>query len=183
MAPVGVGDVIYMFAMSLDGYIAREDGSFDWLDNFPADDDYDFSGFMASLSGIVMGRATYDVVRREPEWGYARHRCLVATSRPLENPPENVEAMAGTPAEMLANLRARGADGRIWLFGGGDLARQFMDAGLLDTIEIGTIPVILGSGIPAFGGKQADRWLDLAFAKPLANGAVHSQYRARRADS
>lgn len=183
MASVGVDDVIYMFAMSLDGYIAREDGSFDWLDNFPADDDYDFSAFMASLSGIVMGRAAYDIVRRNEEWAYAKYPCLVATSRPLENLPENVEAMAGTPAELLANLRRRGANGRIWMFGGGDLARQFMDAGLLDTIEIGTIPVILGSGIPAFGGKQADRWLDLAFAKPLANGAVHAQYRARPSNS
>jgi dihydrofolate reductase len=180
MATTGINDIIYMFAMSLDGFIAREDGTFDWLDNFPPDDDYDFSAFMASLSGIVMGRATYDVVSREPEWAYAQYPCLVATSRPLDNLPENAEAMAGTPAEMLANLRARGAKGRIWLLGGGDLARQFMDAGLLDTIEIGTIPVILGSGLQAFGGKQADRWLDLAFAKPLANGAVHAQYRVRR---
>ncbi|PWK63889.1 dihydrofolate reductase [Aminobacter sp. AP02] len=169
-----------MFAMSLDGFIARDDGTFDWLDNFPADDDYDFSAFMDSLSGIVMGRATYDVVRRHDEWAYARYPCLVATSRPLDNPPESVEALAGSPAELLDNLRARGATGRIWLFGGGDLARQFMDAGLLDTIQIGTIPEILGSGIPAFGGKQGDRWLDLAFAKPLANGAVHAQYRVRR---
>lgn len=180
MATTGTDDVIYMFAMSLDGFIAREDGTFDWLDNFPADDDYDFSGFMASLSGIVMGRATYDVVRRHDEWAYAQYPCLVATSRPLDNLPENAEAKAGTPADMLASLRARGATGRIWLFGGGELARQFMDAGLLDTIEIGTIPVILGSGIPAFGGRQTDRWLDLAFAKHLANGAIHAQYRVRR---
>lgn len=180
MATTGTDDVIYMFAMSLDGFIARADGTFDWLDNFPADDDYDFSGFMASLGGIIMGRSSYEVARRHDEWAYAQYPCLVATTRPIENLPENAEAMAGTPAEMLANLRARGATGRIWLFGGGDLASQFMDAGLLDTIEIGTIPVILGSGIPAFGGMQADRWLGLAFAKPLANGAVHAQYRLRR---
>ncbi|WP_395450506.1 dihydrofolate reductase family protein [Aminobacter sp. UC22_36] len=180
MVASGIDDIIYMFAMSLDGFIAREDGTFDWLDKFPPDDDYDFSAFMASLSGIVMGRATYDVVRRHEAWAYAKYPCLIATSRRLEDLPENAEAMAGTPAEMLANLRARGATGRIWLFGGGDLARQFMDAGLLDTLEVGTIPIILGSGLQAFGGKQADRWLDLAFAKPLANGAVHAQYRVRR---
>lgn len=180
MATTGTNDVIYMFAVSLDGFIARDDGTFAWLDNYPPDDDYDFSGFMASLSGIVMGRNTYEVIRRHEDWSYAKYPCLVATSRPLDDLPENVEAMAATPAEMLANLRSRGATGRVWLLGGGDLARQFMDAGLLDTIEIGTIPVIIGSGIPAFGGKQADRWLDLAFAKPLANGAVHAQYRVRR---
>lgn len=151
-------DVTYMFAMSLDGFIAREDGRFDWLENFPADDDYDFSGFMASLSGIVMGRASYDAAMRS-EWAYAKWPVAVATSRKLDNLPANAEALADRPAELLANLAARGAAGRIWLFGGGDLVRQFLDAGLLDTMRIGIIPVILGSGIPAFGGAQPDRWL------------------------
>ena len=85
MVASGIDDVIYMFAMSLDGFIAREDGTFDWLDNFPPDDDYDFSAFMASLSGIVMGRATYDVVRRHEAWAYARYPCLIATSRRLDD--------------------------------------------------------------------------------------------------
>lgn len=65
------------------------------------------------------------------------------------------------------------------MFSGGDLALRFLQAGLLDTIEIGTIPVILGRGIPAFGHPAADVWLDLDFAKPLANGAVHSRYTVR----
>jgi dihydrofolate reductase len=173
-------DVIYSFAMSLDGFIARPDGSFDWLDNFPADADFDFGNFLASLSGLVMGRATYDVVRRHEEWPYAKFLTVVATRRPIADLPEGVEAMAGDPQALLDNLRRRGAKGRIWMFGGGDLARQFMDAGLLDTIEIGTIPIILGSGIPAFGGAQPDRWLDRDFAKPLKNGAVHSRYRVRK---
>lgn len=173
-------DVIYMFAMSLDGYIARPDGSFDWLEQFPADADYDFDAFLDSLSGIVMGRGSYDAARRGGRWDYSRWPTTVATSRPLDDVPANVEAIAGSPAQLLQNLRGRGATGRIWMFGGGDLARQFLDAGLLDAIEIGTIPVIIGSGLPAFGGAGADRWLDLDFAKPLANGAVHSRYRVSK---
>ena len=175
-------DVIYMFAMSLDGFIARPDGSFDWLEEFPADADFDFDAFTASLSGIVMGRAAYDVARRDGKWDYARWPCVVATSRPVDNLPDNAEAMVGAPEELLARLRARGATDRIWMFGGGDLARQFLDAGLLDTVEIGIIPVIIGSGIPAFGGAQADQWLDLDFARPLANGAIHVRYKVRAAD-
>lgn len=174
-------DTIYMFAMSLDGFIARENGSVDWLAEFPADADFDFDGFLASLSGIVMGRSSYEAARRDGGWDYARWPVVVATSRPIDDLPANAETMAGTPHELLASLRARGATGRIWFFGGGDLARQFMEAGLLDTVEIGLIPVILGSGIPAFGGAQADRWLDLDFAKPLANGAVHVRYKVRKA--
>lgn len=176
-----MSDVIYMFAMSLDGFIARPDGSFDWLDDYPADAEFDFDDFLASLSGIVMARATYDVVRRHQEWPYAKFPTVVATHRPVADLPAGVEAVAGDPQALLDNLRARGANGRIWMFGGGDLARQFMAAGLLDTIEIGTIPIILGSGIPAFGGAQPDRWLDLDFAKALKNGAVHSRYRVRKA--
>lgn len=170
-------DVIYMFAMSLDGFIARPDGGFDWLENYPANADFDFEAFLASVTGIVMGRGTYDAVRRHEEWAYGNYPCVVATSRPIENLPAGTVALAAEPAELLADLRARGADGRIWLLGGGDLVRQFLEAGLLDTIETGIIPVVLGSGLPAFGGRQPDRWLDLDFARPLANGALHVRYR------
>jgi dihydrofolate reductase len=175
-----MSDVIYMFAMSLDGFIARENGTFDWLDDYPADAEFDFPAFEASVTGIIMGRGTYDVVRRHETWPYSRWPTVLATRRPATDLPGNTKIMQGGPAELLAGLRGMGATGRIWLFGGGDLARQFMEAGLLDTIEVGVIPVILGSGIPAFGGAQPDRWLDLEFAKPLKNGAVHARYRVRR---
>ena len=173
-------EIIYMFAMSLDGFIARQDGSFDWLDDYPADADFDFDSFLASVSGIVMGRGSYDAARRDGRWDYAKWPCVIATSRRVEDLPDNAEVLAGKPAELVARLRERGADGRIWMFGGGELARQFLDAGLLDTIEAGIIPIVLGAGIPAFGGAQPDRWLDLDFAKPLANGAIHARWRVRR---
>lgn len=175
-----MSDVIYMFAMSLDGFIARPDGSVDWLDAFPADAEFDFPAFEASVTGLVMGRETYEVVRRQPEWPYARWPVVVATRRPPADLPGDVETIDGSPADMLARLRRRGAAGRIWMFGGGALARQFMEAGLLDTVEVGIIPVVLGSGIPAFGGAQPDRWLDLEFAKGLKNGAIHARYRVQR---
>ena len=103
----------------------------------------------------------------------------IASNQPIDGLPENAQAVAGSPSDLLDNLRRRGADGRIWLFGGGELARSFMEAGLLGTVELGLIPVVLGSGRPAFGGAQPDRWMDLDFAKPLANGAVHLRYRVR----
>lgn len=176
-----MSDVIYMFAMSLDGFIAREDGRFDWLENYPADADFDFPAFEDSVTGILMGRGSYEAARRHEEWPYSRWPTLVATRRPVGNLPANTQAFHGDPQAMLERLRAMGANGRIWAFGGGDIARQLMEAGLLDTIEVGIIPVILGSGIPAFGGAQPDRWLDLEFAKPLKNGAIHARYRVRRA--
>lgn len=172
-------DVIYMFAMSLDGYIARPDGAIDWLESYPANADFDFDAFLGSVSGIVMGRSSYDAARRGGGWDYAAWPCAVATTRPIPDAPDGVEAVNGSPGDLIDNLRRRGASGRIWMFGGGDLARRFLDAGLLDTVEIGTIPVILGKGLPAFGRPDADVWLDMNFARPLANGAVHTQYRVR----
>jgi dihydrofolate reductase len=173
-------DVIYMFAMSLDGFIARPDGSVDWLDKFPANDDFDFAAFESSVTGIVMGRGSYEAARRHPDWHYGRWPVLVATRRPIDDVPARVEAFEGAPAEQIARLRTIGATGRIWMFGGGDLVRQYLDAGMLDTVEIGIIPVVLGHGIPAFGGAQPDRWLDLEFARPLKNGAIHARYGVRR---
>ncbi len=173
-------DVTYMFAMSLDGFIARHDGGIDWLEKYPPNADFDFDTFMQSVTGIVMGRDTYDVVMRLERWPYERYPTVIATRRPIEDLPKNAVAMAGTPEALLHNLRSRGATGRVWMFGGGELARQFMEHDLLDSVEIGTIPVILGSGVSAFGGMQPDRWLDLEFAKPLANGAVHSRYKVRQ---
>lgn len=174
-------EIIYMFAMSLDGFIARPDGSFDWLEAFPADADFDFPAFEASVTGIVMGRGSYEAASRQPEWHYSRWPVLVATGMPIDDPPTGVTAFSGDAPAQLAKLRAMGANGRIWLFGGGDLARQYLEGGLLDTVEVGIIPVVLGSGIPAFGGTQPDRWLDLEFAKPLKNGAIHARYATRKA--
>lgn len=169
--------VIYMFAMSLDGFIARPDGSFDWLENYPANDEFEFDKFMSSITGIVMGRGSYDVARAAGEWAYGGLPCTVATRRPVEDLPDNVVALNAGPQALLDNLRSRGANGAIWLFGGGDLASRFIDAGLLDTVEIGIIPVVLGTGIPAFGVPKRDLWLDMEFSRALANGAVHARYR------
>ena len=83
-------DVIYMFAMSLDGFIARPDGAVDWLDRFPANDDFDFAAFEDSLTGIVMGRGSYEAARRHPEWHYGRWPVLVATRRPIEGRSEGI---------------------------------------------------------------------------------------------
>ncbi|MGH6763443.1 MAG: dihydrofolate reductase family protein [Phyllobacterium sp.] len=174
-----MNDIIYMFAMSLDGFIANEDGSFDWLNDFPANADFSFDTFMESVTGIIMGRDTYEVIRSEPTWPYPNIPSVVATRRPLDGLPDNTSHISGTPQEMLDAVRGMGASGRIWIMGGGNVAKQFLDAGLLDTVEIGTIPVILGKGIPAFG-KSSQHWLELQFAKALKNGAVHSQYRVKR---
>jgi len=153
-----MSEVVYMFAMSLDGFIANDDGSFDWLEQFPPDDGFGFDEFMAGITGIVMGRETYDVICSIPEWPYGPMPVVVATHQKFDDLPANTVAMAGNPHELISQLKALGATGRIWLMG---------------------IPVILGSGKPAF--KNSSRhWLDLQSANALHNGAVRSIYRVKR---
>ena len=82
-------DITYMFAMSLDGFIARNDGGIDWLDNYPPNSDFDFDTFMDSVTGIVMGRDTYDVVVRLEHWPYERYPTVIATRRAIDDLPKN----------------------------------------------------------------------------------------------
>jgi dihydrofolate reductase len=90
--------------------------------------------------------------------------------------------MEGSPAELLAALHKRGGRNRVWLVGGGDLAGQFLRAGLIDTLEIGIIPVLLGRGVPLFGGEPGPL-LHLQWAKSLTSGIVHSLYNLRAANT
>src|SRR5690606_34384538 len=100
------------------------------------------------------------------------------TRRPIADAPPSVFAMQGSPSELLEALHERGGRNRAWLVGGGDLAGQFLKAGLIDTLEIGIVPVLLGHGIPLFGGEPRPR-LELQWAKGLPSGIVHALYDLR----
>jgi dihydrofolate reductase len=170
-------DCVYYVAVSLDGFIAGANDDISWLDPYPATD-VGYDEFIAGIDGLVMGRRTYEIVRRLGDWPYGPRPTAVATRRPLPDAPGGVFAIDGTPAEMLAALRERGAKGRIWLEGGGDLAGQFLNAGLIETLELGIIPVLLGKGVALFAGAPTPR-LELQWAKALKNGIIHAQYHLR----
>ena len=135
--------VVYSVAASLDGYIAREDGSYDWIPDEPG---IDWGAFMKRFDTVLMGRKTYDVTRAQGGGG-SGHRTFVfsRTLNPSDHP--DVTVVAGDPAKALRRLREEpGKD--IWLMGGGVLFRQLLDAGEVDVVEVGLIPVLLGGGIP-----------------------------------
>ncbi len=167
-------DIVYYVAVSLDGFIAGANDDISWLDPYPATD-VNYDEFIAGIDGLVMGHRTYEIVRRLGDWPHGSRPTAVASRRPLANAPDGVFAIHGTPENMLAALRERGAEGRIWLEGGGDLAGQFLKAGLIDTLELGIIPVLLGRGVPLFGGAAMPK-LDLQWAKALPSGIIHALY-------
>ncbi|MCO6419181.1 dihydrofolate reductase family protein [Siccirubricoccus sp. KC 17139] len=161
-------------AVSLDGRIARPDGSVDWLADYPAED-FGFESFLAGVDAILMGRGTYDAVRRMGDWPYPGKPTLVLTSRPLDDPPEGVEAHAGDAAAIAAACEARGYR-RVWIEGGGQVIRAMIAIGKLDVLEMAVIPIILGEGIPLFPPGTAELRLRLRHCEARAGGALHLVY-------
>src|SRR5262245_10612878 len=107
--------------MSLDGKIARADGSFDWLEPYPPQE-LGIDGFHAAIDAVVMGRDTYEIERRMEEWPHAGKRTYVVTSRPLADPPPLVEARPGDLRALASELEKRGC-GKVGVEGGGQLIR------------------------------------------------------------
>src|ERR1700741_2600083 len=137
--------VRYQVAMSLDGYIAAPDGGADWI---VMDREIDFGALFAQFDTFVMGRGTFEAMAAMGGAGMPKGTKTIVFSRALrgEDHP-GVTIVAGDPAETVAALKAEeGKD--IWLFGGGVLFRDFLERGLVDTVEVAVIPVLLGGGIP-----------------------------------
>ena len=131
-------------AVSLDGYIAGPNGEYDWI---VMDPDVDFSAMMKRYDTFLIGRKTFDVMRAAGNAGEVPGIESIVFSRtlsPADLPKTRVESDA---AAVVRELRAKpGKD--IALFGGGELFRSLLAAGLVDQVEVAVVPVLLGGGIP-----------------------------------
>jgi dihydrofolate reductase len=135
----------YQVAVSLDGFIAGPKGEMDWIVMDPA---IDFEALFKEYDTAVMGRKTYEVMMAGGGSGALPGLEVVVFSRSL--PPSNrpgVRIVNDDPGTVIAELKAKpGRD--IWLYGGGELFRSLLHAGLVDSVEPVVMPVLLGSGIP-----------------------------------
>lgn len=167
--------------VSLDGYIAREDGRLDWLVTPETQAiDYGFNDFMATVDFVVMGRKTFELVLDFDPWPYSKP-VVALSSRPLSMPErlaEKAEAMSGTPGEVVERLGQRGA--KHLYVDGGETITRFLNAGLIDTIVISRLPIIIGSGIPLFGRLERDVRLRYDGAREFPGGMVQSRYEVVR---
>ncbi len=174
--------VSVFIATSLDGYIARENGDIDWLDdanaNAPEGEDCGFAAFMATVDRLVMGRKTYEKVLSFGEWPYGSTPVTVMSRRPIEFPeriPKTVTHSSESPPELCDRLERDGVK-HIYVDGGNTIQR-FFAAKLVDEITIAFIPILLGSGIPLFGSQGSDVKLSCLDTKQYKFGAVQIKYR------
>jgi dihydrofolate reductase len=158
----------YQVAMSLDGFIASADGGYDWI---VADPSIDFGALYREFDTAVMGRKTYEAARSQGGNGTMPGLDVVVFSRSLpQEERKGLRITAEDPADVVRELKAR--DGRdIWLFGGGELFRGLLDAGLVDAVEVAVMPVLLGSGVPLLAGGAMQR-LALAHQQVLAGSGI-----------
>jgi len=137
--------VIYGGAMSLDGYIAGPNGEYDWI---VMDPEIDFAALAARFDTYLIGRKTFDMMQRlkdqAPPTPAIRQIVFSRTLRPGDFPDVTIEPAA---EPVVARLREE-AGKEIAVFGGGELFRSLLAAGLVDAIEVSVIPVLLGGGIP-----------------------------------
>lgn len=160
-------------ATSVDGYIARRDGSLDWLERFHGHD-HGYAEFIASIDTIVVGRGTYDTVLGFAEWPYDGKRVVVMTHRPgVAGHGERFTT--APPHEVVAELSHGGAR-RIYI-DGGHVIRQFLAARLIDDLTISLAPVVLGAGIRLFTGDEGEHALVLDSSESWPNGLVQLRYR------
>ena len=182
----------YYCAASLDGYIAESDDSLDWLTGYEgsfegADSDEKQAGYESFYKGIgalVMGSVTYEwVLAHVEQWPYPDMPVWVLSSRELPQPEGNevpVRVVDAQVADLIDELLGAAADRDLWIVGGGNVASQFADSGLLDRLEITLVPVVLGSGKPLFAGPLR-RPMQLLGARTFSSGMVGLSYEVRPA--
>lgn len=167
--------VRYHVAVSIDGFIAPKDGSADWLNPYGKVAMDFMASWMTQIGGVITGRATYDqAIGMGGFWG--KKPAAVMTSRALSKPSKTVFT-ATDEVEGLAQLKARMTEGDIWLFGGGVTAGRFLDAGLIDILEVAVVPVVLGEGRPLFAGGPASITFEHTGSRPIGSGCVLNSYR------
>ena len=160
---------------SLDGFIARANGELDFL---PAGggEPHGYDEFMATVDALVIGRKTFETILTFGSWPYGEKPVFVLSTRALAPAPTGaaVERMSGAPADIVAQLTARGI--RHIYVDGGITIQRFLQAGLIHRLIITRVPVLIGGGIPLFGAVERDIPLKHVGTREYASGLVQSEY-------
>jgi dihydrofolate reductase len=161
---------------SVDGFIARKNDELDFLPE-GGGEPHGYREFIASVDAIVIGRKTFEKVLSFDTWPYGEKRVVVLSSRPLDLSKVIggvVEQMAGPPAEIVAQLAARGVN-NLYVDGGATI-QGFLRAGAIQRLIITRVPVLIGDGVPLFGALPHDIRLRHIATRHYPSGLVQSEY-------
>ena len=174
-------EIVLGVGISLDGYIARPNGAVDFL-FMPKD--YSMASFFSTVDVAIMGRKTFDVAVKTSGGSFSGSSMATYVFSHSELPGERsgVTFINESPATFVQQLRKRpGKD--IWLMGGGELARDFLKADLVDELCLGIVPVLLGEGIPLFPSSFPQRDFSLVENKTYSRGLIALKFERARPKS
>ncbi len=187
----------YYCAASLDGFIAESDDTLEWLTGYrgsyeadgvdPRPNDY--GSFYDGVGALVSGSATYEFVLDHfggEGWPYEGKPWWVLSSRELPVPDGegvDVRVVEAGVAELHPELVEAAGERNVWVVGGGNVASQFADDGLLDELLVTVVPVVLGSGKPLFDRRLPANPFDLTGSTVFSSGMVELRYSLRGGES
>jgi dihydrofolate reductase len=180
----------YYTATSLDGFIATEDDSLEWLFSLGDVNDTSYPTFIKDVGALAMGRSTYEWMLRnaikpavgrpepwpysQPTWVFSNRACDLVEGA-------DIRFAKGDVRPVHAEMRAAAGDKNLWLVGGGDLVGQFYDAGLLDEIIVQVGSVTLGRGKPLLPRRITHPSLRLVEARAIGPGFAELRYEVKPA--
>lgn len=188
----------YYCAASLDGYIAEADDSLAWLLNYEGSFEADgaepgplgeggaYEHFYEGVGALISGATTYEFVLghlgEDGEWPYEGKAYWVLSSRDLpvpEGEDVDVRIVNAKVADVYDQMTTAG-ERNLWIVGGGNVASQFADEGLLDEVLVTVVPVVLGAGKPLFDHRPPGGAMQLMGTRAFNTGMVELRYEIRR---
>lgn len=180
----------YYTATSLDGFLATEEDSLEWLFPLGSVNDSSYPEFIADVGALAMGSATYEWMMRNAEqvvaevgspWPYSQPAWIFSRRQLPIIEGANIRFAQGDVRDVHAEMRAAAGTKNIWIVGGGDLAGQFYDAQLLDELILQVGSATLGSGKPLFPRRVLSPVLQLRSVRQMGTGMVELRYDIQRA--
>ena len=173
---------IYFAAATLDGYIADADGGIDWLTGF--EPNYEGGGesvtggidsFLEGIGALVSGSTTYEFILGH-DWPYGDRPSWVLTSRELPVAEgADIRFHNGPVADIHPEMLAAAGERDLWVVGGGPVASDLADAGLLDELWVTVVPIVLRSGKPLFS-RPIDHAMRLLGTRTFSSGMIELRY-------
>lgn len=158
--------------MSVDGYIARPKGEFDWIVSDPS---INFSELFAQFDTFLLGRKTYELTLQPGNPGFPAGSQVFVFSHTLPDDVPGFSVVREVSRNRVESIRSR-ATKDIWLFGGGELFRSLLALGLVDTVEIAVMPVLLGQGLQLLPQPATQARLQLTNQRAYPSGIVLLEY-------